>query len=52
MNGNVEIGNNVIIGAGAKILPNVKIGDNVMFGPNVSLIAFQHYVDELGNEEK
>ena len=30
--GNVEIGNNVFIGAGAIVLPNVKIGDNVIVG--------------------
>ena len=28
------IGNNVIIGAGAKIIGNVKIGDNVKIGAN------------------
>lgn len=36
--GNVYIGDNVIIGAGAKILPNVKIGDNVKIGANAVVV--------------
>lgn len=32
--GNVEIGNNVFIGANTVILPNVRIGDNVIIGAN------------------
>lgn len=32
--GNVVIGDNVLIGAGAKILSNVTIGDNVKIGAN------------------
>lgn len=32
--GNVKIGNNVFIGAGAKILSNVTIGNNVKIGAN------------------
>ena len=30
--GAIKIGNNVMIGAGVKILPNVKIGNNVIVG--------------------
>lgn len=30
--GNVDIGNNVFIGAGSIVLPNVKIGNNVIIG--------------------
>ena len=36
--GNVKIGNNVMIGAGAKILPNVNIGDNVKIGANCVVV--------------
>lgn len=32
-----KIGNNVYIGAGAKIIGNVKIGDNVRIGANVAI---------------
>ena len=38
MHGNVIIGDNVYIGAGAKILPNVKIGNNVKIGANAVVI--------------
>jgi serine O-acetyltransferase len=34
MHGNVKIGDNVLIGAGAKILPGVTIGNNVKIGAN------------------
>ncbi len=37
-NGNVRIGNNVIIGAGAKILPNVTIGNNCKIGANCVVV--------------
>ena len=33
-NGSPKIGNNVYIGAGAKIIGNVKVGDNVRIGAN------------------
>lgn len=36
--GDVYIGDNVIIGAGAKILSNVKIGDNVKIGANAVVV--------------
>ena len=36
--GNVRIGNNVMIGAGAKILPNVNIGNNVKIGANCVVV--------------
>ena len=36
--GNVKIGNNVLIGAGAKILPNVTIGNNVKIGANCVVV--------------
>lgn len=32
--GGVVVGDNVFIGAGAKIIPNVKIGNNVKIGAN------------------
>lgn len=38
MHGGVTIGDNVLIGAGAKILPGVKIGDNVRIGANCVVI--------------
>lgn len=38
MQGNVVIGDNVYIGAGAKILPNVKIGNNVKIGANCVVV--------------
>ncbi len=39
MHGNVRIGNNVILGAGSKILPNVIIGDNAKIGANCVVIG-------------
>lgn len=36
--GNVVIGNNVELGAGAKILPNVRIGNNVHIGANCIVV--------------
>ena len=36
--GGVRIGNNVLIGAGAKILPNVTIGNNVKIGANCVVV--------------
>lgn len=36
--GNVKIGDNVILGAGAKILPNVSIGDNAKIGANCVVV--------------
>lgn len=36
--GNVVIGNNVELGAGAKILPNVRIGNNVHVGANCIVV--------------
>ena len=36
--GNVRIGDNVIIGAGAKILPNVTIGNNCKVGANCVVV--------------
>lgn len=36
--GNVRIGNNVMIGAGAKILPNVTVGNNVKIGANCVVV--------------
>jgi serine acetyltransferase len=36
--GNVVIGDNVLIGAGAKILPNVTIGNNVKIGANCVVV--------------
>lgn len=36
--GNVCIGDNVLIGAGAKILPNVKVGNNVRIGANCVVV--------------
>lgn len=36
--GNVVIGDNCLIGAGAKILPNVKIGNNVKIGANCVVV--------------
>lgn len=36
--GNVRIGNNVIIGAGAKILSNVAIGNNCKIGANCVVV--------------
>ena len=40
--GNPKLGDNVYIGAGAKIIGNVKIGDNVFIGPNVSILTPIH----------
>mgnify|MGYP005864415125 CR=1 FL=1 len=39
MDGNVIIGDNVLIGAGAKILPNVQIGNNVKIGANCVVVG-------------
>ena len=36
--GGVVIGHNVILGAGAKILPNVCIGNNVKVGANCVVV--------------
>jgi serine O-acetyltransferase len=36
--GGVKIGNNVLIGAGAKILPGVTIGNNVKIGANAVVV--------------
>jgi serine acetyltransferase len=36
--GNVTIGDNVMLGAGAKILPNVSIGNNVKVGANCVVV--------------
>lgn len=36
--GGVKIGDNVLIGAGAKILPRVHIGDNVKIGANCVVV--------------
>ena len=36
--GNVVIGDNVLIGAGAKILPNVTVGNNVKIGANCVVV--------------
>lgn len=36
--GSPHIGNNVYIGAGAKIIGNVKIGDNVRIGANCVVV--------------
>lgn len=36
--GNTRIGDNVIIGAGAKILPGVRIGNNVKIGANCIVV--------------
>lgn len=36
--GNVRIGDNVMLGAGAKILPNVTIGNNVKVGANCVVV--------------
>ena len=36
--GGVQIGDNVLIGAGAKILPNVTIGNNVKIGANCVVV--------------
>lgn len=36
--GNVIIGDNVLIGTGAKILPGVTIGNNVKIGANAVVI--------------
>ena len=38
MHGGGKIGNNVIIGAGAKVLPGVKIGDNCKIGANAVVV--------------
>lgn len=38
MHGGVKVGNNVVIGAGAKILPNVKIGHNAKVGANCVVV--------------
>ncbi len=32
LNGCIEIGNNVVLGSGVRILPNVRIGSNVIIG--------------------
>ena len=48
---NVFIGNNVAIGADARIMctrAKVYIGDNVMFGPNVTCITGGHRTDIIG----
>ena len=39
MDGNVTIGDNVLIGSGAKILPNTKIGNNVNIGANCIVLG-------------
>lgn len=36
--GNVKIGDNVMLGTGAKILPNVTIGNNVKVGANCVVV--------------
>lgn len=36
--GHGEMGNNVMVGAGAKILPGVKIGNNVKIGMNAVVV--------------
>lgn len=36
--GNVVIGNNVLFGAGSKVLPNVTIGSNVRIGANAVVV--------------
>lgn len=38
MQGNVVIGDNVLLGAGAKVLPNVTIGNNVKVGANCVVV--------------
>jgi len=57
-----EIGDNVVIGAGAKILGPIKIGNNVIiganavvlksFGPNVTIAGMPARVVRVHNEEK
>jgi serine acetyltransferase len=37
--GGVEIGNNVLLGTGCKILPGVKIGNNAKIGANCVVIG-------------
>ena len=39
------LGNNVYIGAGAKIIGNVTVGDNVLIGPHCSIAAGNHKFD-------
>ena len=38
MGGGGKIGNNVMFGAGAKVLPGIKIGNNVKIGANCVVI--------------
>ena len=33
-----NIGNNVLIGAGAKVLGNINVGDNVKIGANATVL--------------
>ncbi len=57
-----EIGDNVIIGAGARVLGPIKIGDNVIiganavvlksFGPNVTVAGVPAKVVKIHSEEK
>ena len=38
MHGGGQVGDNVLIGAGAKILPGVRIGDNAKIGANCVVV--------------
>lgn len=48
---NIEIGNNVCIGAYASFvatIANIHIGNNVMFGPHVTIRGGDHRMDMIG----
>jgi len=48
---NIEIGNDVFIGPGAKFLADrsvIRIGNKVLFGPNVTIIGGDHNASVIG----
>ncbi|NJN24877.1 MAG: CatB-related O-acetyltransferase [Cyclobacteriaceae bacterium] len=48
---NIEVGNDVYIGPGARFIAGVKriyIGDKVLMGPNVTIIAGGHPIQKVG----
>lgn len=51
LRGNIEIGNNVVIGEGARLVSTIatlRIHDYVVFGPNVTIYTGDHAINTVG----
>ena len=44
----IILGNNIFIGSGAKFSGEIKVKDKVMFGPNVTIMAGDHDITQIG----